>query len=101
MEHTNSSAATAADVSMRFHLLTSHEARDSEVTLSAPVTKSSSITKGTATAAAKGQPTIAPEAKASVANSVRRVLLSVEGSTAYANASVFAYIANDEGRNAA
>ena len=70
------------------------------MTLSVPVKNSSSKTNGTATASAKGQPTIAPVAKARVAKSVRRMLLLLGGSIAYAIARVLAYIAKDEGRNA-
>ena len=58
------------------------------------------MTKGTATANANGQPTRAPVAKAKVANSVRFMFLLLGGSNDQANASVLAYMANEDGRNA-
>lgn len=99
--HTKSSSAVAAEVIIRFHLPTSHEVLASDVTLSVPLTKSSSSTNGIATANENGQPTTAPVANASVARSVRRMLSLLGGSSAYAKAKVFAYMTNDEGRNAA
>ena len=53
-----------------------------------------------ATASEKGQPTIAPVANASVLNIVRRMFLLLDGSIAHEKAIAFAYIANDDGRNA-
>lgn len=98
---TESSSAVAAEVIIRFHLPMNHEDLASDVTLSVPQMKSSSNTNGIVTANENGQPTTAPVANASVARSVRRMLSLLGGSSAYANAKVFAYMTNDEGRNAA
>ena len=62
--------------------------------------KSSSKTNGIATARAKGQPTIAPVAKSTVADSVLLEFWADGGARVNAKASVFAYSANDEGKNA-
>ena len=72
----------------------------SDVTRSVPWMKSSSKTNGIATARAKGQPTIAPVAKSTVADSVLLEFWADGGARVNAKASVFAYSANDEGKNA-
>ena len=72
----------------------------SDVTLSVPYKNSSSKTNGIATASENGHPTIAPVANASVLNIVRRTFLLLVGSMECEKAIAFAYIANDDGRNA-
>lgn len=72
----------------------------SDVTLSVPYINSSSKTNGIAIARENGHPTIAPAAKARVAKSVLRIFVLFVGSITKAYATVFAYMAKEDGRNA-
>ena len=97
---TKSSAATAAHVSILLHRATIQDVLFSDVTLSVPYKNSSSKTNGIATASENGHPTIAPVANANVLIIVRRKFLLLAGSIECEKAIAFAYMANDDGRNA-
>ena len=68
--------------------------------MSVPYKNSSSKTNGMATASENGHPTIAPVANARVLIIVRRKFRLLTGSIEFEKASAFAYMANDDGRNA-
>lgn len=84
----------------RFQRPNSQDPRAVGTTRSTPSTNNSSTTKGIAKASANGHPTIAPVAKRSVDNKVRRPFSALGGARENANANVLAYIANVEGRKA-
>jgi len=84
----------------RFQREIIHELRALLSTRSPLKTNNSSKTKGRDRASAKGHPTIAPVAKRMVTNKVLCLFFIVDGWRAYANASVVAYIANEEGKKA-
>ena len=72
----------------------------SEVTRSAPRMKSSSRTKGIASAREKGQPTSAPSANKTVPYKVREESSSEGGAIVYEKARKLVNIANVDGRKA-
>jgi hypothetical protein len=84
----------------RFQREIIHELRTLGSTRSPLIRNNSSNTKGSDSASAKGHPTMAPVAKSIVTNKVLCLFFTVDGSSAYANASVVAYIANEEGKKA-
>jgi hypothetical protein len=69
-------------------------------TMSPPYTNSSSSTNGTARSSEKGQPTIAPVAKRTVAARVRRVRDEDGGTNENEQAAIVVCMANVEGKNA-
>ena len=94
------SAAAKTEKAILDQRLESQESFSSGETLSPEKTKSSSKTKGSERARANGQPTIAPVANKIVEASVRRLSEREDGFMAKEYANMFAYIANDDGRNA-
>jgi hypothetical protein len=80
--------------------LSIHVVRISGATRSALKTNSSSSTNGIERARANGQPTMAPAANRRVAARVLRLFCALEGASAYENAKVVIYMANEEGRSA-